>query len=363
MFQETTPGCLDCGAFRCTLCPIFRDSIEEEEPKLVLNPSCSETGAIPDRQTSSCGDTDLDVVEQQHRRHGETRPASPNILTETKRRQVHYMAISTEPRVQGRGANTSYISKYAARVISYHKNLITRSLTDTRSAGFSTDVLVSTTEVAQKIYYKALKVLNAIRVRESDIPPNHKRLRWTNVNTLVTALLLTPSTLVYSINYLQRSGMALYDDYIEHELGALQALQDYLNFSKHGKKTEAEIGHSPTSTRLVSPESSDSGSRQAIGSYSSDIADQGPGRNRGNITSSGSQTDLELGQTSTNTLHLLSCMETKKHTVNLHQEPVTHITDDRQLFRLLKQSYCKHRAKSRWSLRTVSSIHFMKVRA
>jgi hypothetical protein len=71
--------------------------------------------------------------------------------------------------------------------------------------------------------------------------------------------------------------------------------------------------------------------------------------------------DVELGET--RTLHLLYCMEKGRHSVELYQELITHITDDQQLFHLLRNSYYTHRGRFRpyWSLKTVHSIHFMKV--
>jgi hypothetical protein len=97
-------------------------------------------------------------------------------------------------------------------------------------------------------------------------------------------------------------------------------------------------------------------------SGSSDIADQGSKQSL-NTSSSSSQKDLETGKSSTNTLHLLSCMDSRRHTVILHEELVTNIFDDQQLFKALRDRYLEHvgRLKRHWSLRTVHAIHFMKV--
>jgi hypothetical protein len=74
--------------------------------------------------------------------------------------------------------------------------------------------------------------------------------------------------------------------------------------------------------------------------------------------------DVEQATPSGRTLHLLFCTERGRHAVCLHQDNVTNVTDDQDLFRTLRQLYRGHRGRLRpyWSLRTISSIHFMKVR-
>jgi hypothetical protein len=49
--------------------------------------------------------------------------------------------------------------------------------------------------------------------------------------------------------------------------------------------------------------------------------------------------------------------------MELYHDRVDNIIDDRQLFQKLRWSYRKHRGRFRsiWSLRTLRSIHFMKV--
>jgi len=96
---------------------------------------------------------------------------------------------------------------------------------------------------------------------------------------------------------------------------------------------------------------------------SSDIADQMYETTIRNSRIDCDRKDAESNEISARTLHLLSCMEKGKHSVELHQVIITHITDDRQLFHTLRRSYHEHRGRFRsyWSLRTVHSIHFMKV--
>lgn len=56
-------------------------------------------------------------------------------------------------------------------------------------------------------------------------------------------------------------------------------------------------------------------------------------------------------------------MEKGRYGINLYQELVTHVTDDQQLFRLLRQIYRENKGdlKLRLSLRTVSRIQLVKV--
>ncbi|KAI8666162.1 hypothetical protein NCS57_00840200 [Fusarium keratoplasticum] len=188
-----------------------------------------------------------------------------------------------------------------------------------------------------KIYRKIWTFLSVIGLREHDIAPGHQRVRWKN-----------------------RRGKPLYDDYVEHEPGALQALQAYLNSSAYRSRTSSSRGNGHESA-ISAPSDSSNSSVQASTSQSGDRADQArspPGHAR----ISRFREDLEMGELSGTSLHLLSCMELRRHAVVLHPELVTHITDDRHLFRTLRNSYHEHRGKLRGycSLRTIHAIHFMK---
>jgi hypothetical protein len=81
------------------------------------------------------------------------------------------------------------------------------------------------------------------------------------------------------------------------------------------------------------------------------------------VRSSFDQKDVELGEDSNRTLRLMSCIERRGHPVTLHQEVVSHIKDDRELFHALRCIYHNHKGRfeSFWSLRTIHAIHFMKV--
>lgn len=136
-----------------------------------------------------------------------------------------------------------------------------------------------------------------------------------------------------------------------------------MNASAYRTKITPEGSQGRTSSRSVPSHTSNSSSAWARSSDSGDIADQARETPIGSIRSNRVRKDVELGEISTRTLHLLSCMEKGRHTVELHQELITHIMDDRQLFHTLRRSYHEHRGRLRsyWSLRTVHSIHFMKV--
>jgi hypothetical protein len=162
---------------------------------------------------------------------------------------------------------------------------------------------------------------------------------------------------------MQGQGKILYDDYIENEPGALQDLQKYLNGPAYRTRTALERSQHPTAPGSGHSHTSTGRSTWARRANSGDIADQVYANS---IGSAGGrfQEDVELGEISTRTLYLLSGMENGKHGTKLSRELVTHIIDDRQLFHTLRRIYHESRGRLRpyWSLRTLHSIHFMKVR-
>ncbi|KAF2969777.1 hypothetical protein GQX73_g3796 [Xylaria multiplex] len=194
--------------------------------------------------------------------------------------------------------------------------------------------------IRRKIYRKVLTFLSDIGLRECDILPGHQRVRWTNAY-----------------------GKRLYDDYVEHEFGALQALEDYLNRSVYyGSGSEGGYVRAVAdSVRPLSPESS----TQPSSSTSGDIADQVHESNAENAKFNPSETDVESGTNGLDTRmarHLFSIYEKGTYRVQLIQHPVGHIFNDRQLFQELQQSYRQNRGRLRsyCSLRKVCGIHFAK---
>ena len=143
---------------------------------------------------------------------------------------------------------------------------------------------------------------------------------------------------------------------MEHESGALHALQDYLNTTAYRTETTSKGGQGRAPIRSIPSHISDRYSAQVSSSDSGDITAQRLGE------------DIELGESASRTdlgetLHLLYCIEKGRYTIDLHHELITNVPDDRTLFRTLRHIYHQNKGKLRpyWSLRTVNSIHFMKV--
>ncbi|CAF3619011.1 unnamed protein product [Fusarium graminearum] len=111
-----------------------------------------------------------------------------------------------------------------------------------------------------RIYGKILTFLSRISLREDDITPGHHRIRWRN----------------YHNQFPQNRGKLLHDDYIEHEAGALRALEDYLNSLAYSPTTSSTSGRGSNPTTSVSAGSFDNYA-QANTSESGDIADQPQG--------------------------------------------------------------------------------------
>jgi hypothetical protein len=166
-------------------------------------------------------------------------------------------------------------------------------------------------------------------------------------------------------NVLQSLGKELYDDYMEHEPGALEALRDYLSTSAYRSKTGPQRHQDRTPAQSVPSSSFNNSSIEASSFGVVDNVHQGNDDPVERIGANQYREDIELGDIPTHTLYLLSCMEKGMYAVYLHQELVTRIADDRELFRTLRKTYQEHRGRLRpyWSLRTVRSIHFMKVSA
>lgn len=150
---------------------------------------------------------------------------------------------------------------------------------------------------------------------------------------------------------------------MERKPGALQALQEYLDNSAYRTRADSAESQGRARSSYHSLHTSRNGLAGRDDSSSVDITDPARGSNPWNGRSSHAQEDVEVGHGSMRTLHLLSCTEKGRHALELHQEPVTHFIDDRQLFYALRRNYHEHRGKFRpyWSFRTVHSINFMKV--
>ncbi|OKP13305.1 hypothetical protein PENSUB_1036 [Penicillium subrubescens] len=195
---------------------------------------------------------------------------------------------------------------------------------------------------------------------EEDLPEKHTRFRWTNVSLFSWAILSFKDA-----NMSQRHGKNLYDDYVEHEPGALQALQEFLKATTVPTYIVAKGTEIQGSSSAAARYTPNSGGLQATPCASTP---QGGGNvTQSAITTPGGQPAIAsqhigTGIQESRPLLLLCCIERRGRPIKLHQEYVTQITDDRQLFHALRKIYFSHRRKfeSFWSLRKLHSIHFMK---
>ncbi|RAK89638.1 hypothetical protein BO79DRAFT_264153, partial [Aspergillus costaricaensis CBS 115574] len=195
----------------------------------------------------------------------------------------------------------------------------------------------STTSLLSKTYHRTLTILSRIGLRESDTRRGYTRIRWKNGR-----------------------GKWLYDDYVEHVPGALEDMKAFLRSSAYVTTADMSGGSQQVPTSSTSSCNSTSSASQTQHSPSSDFTDQLQGSNV--IPTSNSQTDVELGEIVSHPPLLLSCLERGRYAVELRQESIIGVADDRQLFYTLRRIYHEHRGRLRpiWSLKTLHSIHFMK---
>jgi hypothetical protein len=162
---------------------------------------------------------------------------------------------------------------------------------------------------------------------------------------------------------MQRHGKALYDDYIEHKSGALQALRRYLEETTLSMQGSSASKPSATFSQAESTYIQNLVTTSACSPGFSKIANQSANGPK-DVQTDSAQQDVETGNPSDcRPLLLLCCIERRGHPVKLYQELVTHVLDDRELFHTLRRIYYNDRGKAQrlWSVRTLHSIHFMKV--
>lgn len=166
---------------------------------------------------------------------------------------------------------------------------------------------------------------------------------------------------LYFANTEKRHGKRLYDDYIEYEPGALQALRKHIETTNFTNNPQggANGQSSSRAASMYTPNPQPAPTRLPT---STDITNQSI-NNFGNTQPSTALKDTRSNKNSTVPFRLLYCIERRGHPAKLNQEIVTHIADDRQLFNNLREIYYNQRGnfQSFWSLRTLQSIHFMKV--
>ncbi|QPH11311.1 hypothetical protein C2857_003020 [Epichloe festucae Fl1] len=182
--------------------------------------------------------------------------------------------------------------------------------------------------VAAKVYGKILRFVSDIGLREHDIPP------WSPACQMEKRALDVLQNYLSSLAYQSSTGTG--------------------NGQGHNSGTESGQDHSSSHTIPTASSSSINSFAQA----------RSPGSDDRNTRMSRFREDLEMGELSSSTLHLLSCVERGRYAVDFRPELVTNISDDQHLFRTLRKSYYEIRGRLRpyWSLRTIQSIQFMKVR-
>ncbi|GLA67416.1 hypothetical protein AtubIFM54640_010734 [Aspergillus tubingensis] len=194
-----------------------------------------------------------------------------------------------------------------------------------------------TPSLLSKTYHGTLTILSRIGLRESDTRRGYTRIRWKNGR-----------------------GKWLYDDYVEHVPGALEDMKAFLSSSAYVTSAGMSGGSQQVPASSTSSCNSASSASQTQHSPLSDFMEQLQGLNT--IPTSDSQTDVELGEMVSHPPLLLSCLENGRYAIQLRQESIIGVADDRQLFHKLRRIYHEHRGQLRpiWSLKSLHSIHFMK---
>lgn len=164
-------------------------------------------------------------------------------------------------------------------------------------------------------------------------------------------------------NYMQRHGKSSYDDYVEHVLGALDALEGHLRSSVDRSSPRHEFDQGQAASANPHRNRSNNRSTPAGGPNSGGIAEE----QREDLYSNGEENRTPQSST----MHLISCMETwswrrgrLRSRIQLHEDIVTSVPDDCQLFQLLRVNYDARKGGLFWRLvspRTLKSINFMKV--
>lgn len=159
---------------------------------------------------------------------------------------------------------------------------------------------------------------------------------------------------------MQTRGKLLYDDYVEYEPGALDALNEYLNTPSNERISGSAEPGLPSTGAI--PLSSVSNSSQKP--TSSSLADNSRSRGvNGDARNTSITTDVEQAEDQS-PLFLCLCADKPRHKVYLDQKPINNVVNDQQVFSALRQHYHKQ-TKWRWrsffSIRAVRTIQFTKV--
>lgn len=162
----------------------------------------------------------------------------------------------------------------------------------------------------------------------------------------------------------KNKGKTLFEDYAENELGALQALEAYLNTCAYQKNnTGSASSSSSNEQRTHNTKSSASGSNSSNTLPTNVSCHSGQGLGDDNTTRAFDR-DIEMTASPSETLHLFTCIERGFHKLDFNQKVITNILNDQTLFESLREEhYCGYRGGWRRiiSLRAIQSVHFMKV--
>ncbi|KAK7213132.1 hypothetical protein V2G26_020310 [Clonostachys chloroleuca] len=191
------------------------------------------------------------------------------------------------------------------------------------------------------IFNKVQNVFVLTGCREPELVDGYQRVRWKN-----------------------NKGKTLFEDYVENEPGALQALEAYLNTCAYQKNNTGSASSSSSSNeqRTHNTKSSDSGSNSSNTLPTNVSCHSGQGVDADDTTRTFDR-DIEMTASTSETLHLFTCIERGFHKLDFNQKVVTNIPNDQTLFESLREEhYCGYRGSWRRiiSLRAIQSVHFMK---
>lgn len=165
------------------------------------------------------------------------------------------------------------------------------------------------------------------------------------------------------VHWKNNKGKTLFEDYVENEPGALQALEAYLNTCAYQKNnTGSASSSSSNEQRTHNTKSSASGSisSNTLPTNVSCHSGQGMGPDE---TTRAFERDIEMTASPSESLHLFTCIERGFHKLDFKQKIITNIPNDQTLFESLREEhYCGYRGSWRRiiSLRAIQSVHFMK---
>lgn len=145
----------------------------------------------------------------------------------------------------------------------------------------------------------------------------------------------------------------------------MQALEAYLNTCAYQKNNTGSASSSSSSNeqRTHNTKSSDSGSNSSNTLPTNVSCHSGQGVDADDTTRTFDR-DIEMTASTSETLHLFTCIERGFHKLDFNQKVVTNIPNDQTLFESLREEhYCGYRGSWRRiiSLRAIQSVHFMKV--